>query len=225
MNPVLAGHLRERAKAALLILFFGAVLAYFRAHPLSFPPNTYTSDIDIAVTDRRDRAPGISPQILRTISVTVSGEVAREGKIDVIEGTTLKGLFEIVRPNANAYIQHADYSYALQPGDDIHIPAAVSAKSGGRVVLSEDTLQRIRIRSNPKIAKLLSPEPIKPLININRATAEILQTLPRIGPEMAHRIIADRESRGPFRKKDDLLRVKGVGRKTFKWIEPLIEAE
>ena len=41
-------------------------------------------------------------------------------------------------------------------------------------------------------------------VNINTATAEELQTLPRIGPAMAQRIIAWREAHGGFRSVDEL---------------------
>ncbi len=48
-------------------------------------------------------------------------------------------------------------------------------------------------------------------ISINSASQRELEILPRIGPAMAKRIIAAR----PFMKIDDLLKVKGVGPKTF----------
>lgn len=51
-------------------------------------------------------------------------------------------------------------------------------------------------------------------ININEARAEELQKLPGIGPSKAEAIIAEREKRR-FRRIEDILRVPGIGRKTF----------
>lgn len=52
-------------------------------------------------------------------------------------------------------------------------------------------------------------------VNINTADQEALETLPRIGPRTAERIIAYRNQYGPFQKKSDLMRVKGIGEKTY----------
>ena len=165
-----------------------------------------------------------NPAPVRTITVTVNGEVERTGDIPFIEGITLKGLLDAVRPKPGAYVAHADYSYVLLDGDEIHVPANLTT-AGGRVVLTDESILHIRIRSRRVARPVLSEEMAKPLININRADAKILQTLPRIGKETAKRIIAERESRGYFKHKEDLLRVKGIGRKMYQWIEPLITVE
>jgi competence ComEA-like helix-hairpin-helix protein len=48
-------------------------------------------------------------------------------------------------------------------------------------------------------------------VDLNRATAAELETLPRIGPALAARIVADRSARGSFARIEDLDRVKGIG--------------
>jgi competence protein ComEA len=48
-------------------------------------------------------------------------------------------------------------------------------------------------------------------VDLNAATAADLEALPGIGPVLARRIVEHRTQRGPFRRLDDLLQVKGVG--------------
>ncbi|MBX2819857.1 MAG: ComEA family DNA-binding protein [Rhodothermaceae bacterium] len=52
-------------------------------------------------------------------------------------------------------------------------------------------------------------------ININTASQEELERLPRIGPAMAQRILTYRQTHGPFKNVDDLTNVKGIGPKTL----------
>ena len=57
------------------------------------------------------------------------------------------------------------------------------------------------------------------VVNINTATATELAYLPGIGQSKAEAIIKYRSNR-QFKKVDELVRVKGIGRKTFKKIKP-----
>ena len=52
-------------------------------------------------------------------------------------------------------------------------------------------------------------------ININTAPAEELMKLERIGPKYAARIIEFRDKNGPFATPADIIKVKGIGQKTF----------
>ena len=62
-------------------------------------------------------------------------------------------------------------------------------------------------------------------ININIAPPAELERLPRIGPAMARRIVAYRERYGPFRRPEDLMRVRGIGPKTYERLAPLVVVE
>jgi competence ComEA-like helix-hairpin-helix protein len=54
--------------------------------------------------------------------------------------------------------------------------------------------------------------PLKP-VNINAATSEELQQVPGIGPMTAEKILQMRKSYGAFKSVDDLLAIKGIGKK------------
>jgi len=57
-------------------------------------------------------------------------------------------------------------------------------------------------------------------IDINQADWPAWAQLPGIGETLARRIVAERESHGPFVSIDDLRRVKGVGVKTLEKMRP-----
>jgi len=52
-------------------------------------------------------------------------------------------------------------------------------------------------------------------VSLNSATAEQLATLPRIGPQLAARIVEWRQAHGGFRSVDQLLQISGIGAKTL----------
>ena len=63
------------------------------------------------------------------------------------------------------------------------------------------------------------------VVNINTATAEQLQLLPRVGPALADRIIEFRQSNGPFGSVDELVAVKGIGERSLANLEPFVTTQ
>ena len=53
------------------------------------------------------------------------------------------------------------------------------------------------------------------LVSINRASQVELESLPGVGPTLAGRMIDWRTANGGFKKKEDLLKVSGIGQKLF----------
>jgi len=60
------------------------------------------------------------------------------------------------------------------------------------------------------------------MVNINRATAAELETLPGIGPALAARIVDWRTANGSFKSVDDLDAVSGIGSKMLERIRALV---
>ncbi len=65
--------------------------------------------------------------------------------------------------------------------------------------------------------------PIK--ININTATAKELIQLKKIGKKYAQNIINHREKNGEFKAPEDIMKVKGIGAKTFELNKEQITVE
>lgn len=61
-------------------------------------------------------------------------------------------------------------------------------------------------------------------IDVNRAAAAELQSLPGIGPKLSQRIVEAREKK-PFRSVEDLRRVPGIGAKTLERLRPHVIVE
>jgi competence protein ComEA len=63
-----------------------------------------------------------------------------------------------------------------------------------------------------------------PKIDLNKATAEELTALDRIGEAIAQRIVDYRDQNGPFETIEDLKKVKGIGEKIFEMNKDRITA-
>jgi len=59
-------------------------------------------------------------------------------------------------------------------------------------------------------------------VNINTASISELQSLPQIGEVVAQRIIDYREKHGKFEKIEEIMKIKGIGEKTFLKLKDLI---
>jgi DNA uptake protein ComE-like DNA-binding protein len=108
-------------------------------------------------------------------------------------------------------------------GDTRGNGAGGSATRGARTVGSRVTT-RMAVsgtgdEANP-VVYYTSTRPGK--IDMDLASAAALEALPRIGPVMARRIVADRDSLGPFGSLEELQRVKGIGPALASVISPYV---
>jgi len=93
--------------------------------------------------------------------------------------------------------------------------------AGGQIglVISESNLSAENFQSpeSPQVNDTsftvpdVPPPPKTPCININNAAEAQLISIRGVGPVLAASIIRHREEKGKFRKKEDLLAVRGIG--------------
>ncbi|MCE9605266.1 MAG: helix-hairpin-helix domain-containing protein [Planctomycetia bacterium] len=76
------------------------------------------------------------------------------------------------------------------------------------------------VNADERLAANLSPRAVRFVVDINTADVAELGELPQVGPMLARRLIEHRERNGRFRSFDDLLQVKGIGRKTLEVLRP-----
>ena len=57
-------------------------------------------------------------------------------------------------------------------------------------------------------------------VDLNTASRDQLMQVKGIGPSLADRIIEFRKEHGPFRRVDDLLKIRGVGEKSLAKLRP-----
>ncbi len=75
---------------------------------------------------------------------------------------------------------------------------------------------------SPALTLRASSAPAADKVNINSASQAELEKLPRIGPKVAARILDYRREHGPFKRVEDLMKVKGIGEKTFARLKDLV---
>jgi competence ComEA-like helix-hairpin-helix protein len=109
---------------------------------------------------------------------------------------------------------------------------AAAAGDGGRAPLARQrqAVDAARRRSAPlasggararRGAGARDTPPAGP-IAVNEASAQELERLPRVGPALARRIVADRAARGAYRSLEELARVPGIGPATLRVLAPAV---
>jgi len=142
------------------------------------------------------RAPTATPE---AITVYVTGAVRRPGSLltlpyDSHVSDALEGVGGVTE---DADLTAVNMAALLYDGDQVHVPSR----------------EAVAITATPTGGEQ---------INVNRATAEDLMTLPGIGPTLAERIIDYRTRYGLFAEAEDLLNVSGIGPTLLEGIADLI---
>jgi competence protein ComEA len=141
-----------------------------------------------------------------SLFVEVKGAVIHPGVYELTQGDRVLKAIEL----AGGYLPTSD-SKGINHAQKVADEMVVYVPLEGEVIVEQ--------------ASTLTPTESTGLVNINQADANLLMTLPGIGPAKADAIIAHREGQGLFKDPADLKNVTGIGQKTFEKLEVLISVK
>jgi competence protein ComEA len=184
----------------VLVLIVGGAVGYFAPHP---PPDTPI----IVSTPLPTRTPLPSPTP-SPIRVHVAGAVHQPGVYRLPASSIVQDAIDVAGgPSSDADLDRINLAIELQDQQQVYVPREGETSSPPPVSGGE--------RSGGTDA----------LVNINTATAAELETLPRIGPELAERILDYREANGPFKTIEDIEDVPGIGPATLEGLKDMITVQ
>lgn len=176
-----------------------------------------------------------------TVRVHVAGAVNNPGVYTLpAQGRTVDAIAAASGAAADADLDRVNLAGTLSDGVQIYVPhrgetaAPAQIQPNGGTANAGQGNAANGAAQNGASQGGAQPQPARTLtasgsaqkgsapVNINTATAEELQTLPRIGPAMAQRIIAWREAHGGFRSVDELDAVPGIGPSMLENLRPLV---
>jgi competence protein ComEA len=151
-------------------------------------------------------ATGTSPGSAVSLFVHILGAVAKPGLYQLHDGArAVDAVAAAGGFTAEADRQQLNLARLVSDGEQIYVPKVGEAGSGP-----------------PGSSAAGGAGAIGGKVNINTASESDLETLPRVGPTMAKRIIAWREANGRFATIEDLMSVTGIGEKTFAELKDLV---
>ena len=171
-----------------------------------------------------------------TVRVHVAGAVNNPGVYTLpAQGRAVDAIAAASGAAADADLDRVNLAGALSDGVQIYVPHRGETAAPAQIQPNGGTANAGQANAangasqggtQPQPARTLTPagsaQKGSAPVNINTATAEELQTLPRIGPAMAQRIIAWREAHGGFRSVDELDAVPGIGPSMLENLRPLV---
>ncbi|NMA02284.1 MAG: hypothetical protein GX923_06940 [Clostridia bacterium] len=159
--------------------------------------------VEIYIEDEKENPQNFLEE--EKIYIHVAGAVNNPGVYSLNKGARIEDVLKLAEPKLEADIdRYLNRAALLQDSDKIYVPYKdeIAGESN-----TDNTLP------------MASMSNINSKININRATAKELETLPGIGPTRAQAIIQYRNTNGAFRKIEDLMEVKGIGPAIFENIK------
>jgi competence protein ComEA len=166
--------------------------------------------------------PGSTPAVGDIIFVHVLGAVRRSGLFELHEGARVMdavaaagGLTESADPAG------VNLARPVADGEQLYVPAVGEAQPGAPPGNTPGSAAGGTGGTAGGAVGGVGGVP-GGKINLNSAGVADLETLPRIGPSMAQRIIDYREANGRFTSVDELRNVTGIGEKTFDSLKDLV---
>ena len=167
-----------------------------------------------AVTHRASSSVSVSSSSANaTLFVHVTGAVVSPGLYELETGARMADAVQAAGGFAgDAVPESVNLARPLSDGEQIIVSSRDEAAAA-----SVDNRQYHADAESSEVAASS-----KGLVNINKADASELTTLPGVGEATARKIVDDRTENGGFKTIEDLKRVSGIGDKKFESIRDLI---
>jgi competence protein ComEA len=194
----------ERNRGHLLVLLINSTMVLIALFWVQRPP-----------APKVELLPSYTPLPILTptpnsLRVYVTGAVQHPDVYELPASSIVKdALIAAGGATVDADLEHINLAQAVHDEQHIHVPR-----------VGESTAQTAQEDDKERSSTTPSSR-----ININMATAEELTSLPGIGPALAERIVAWRETHGPFADIADIKQVAGIGDAIFARIQPYITVE
>ena len=177
-----------------------------------------TLTVGLTIESEQEQENEAEPQFEeKIIIVDIEGAVENPGVFYLQEGSRVNDAVQ----EAGGLTDDADTRWVnlaarLADGDKVYIPKRGHEKDESSKptrpvgIITQDTTGGSALSGTGT-----SNDMANVMVNINTATSAQLQTLSGVGPVTAQKIIDYRENVGNFSKIEDIMRVSGIGQKTF----------
>ena len=179
--------------------------------------------IQVMLPSSEDSATSISPSDPE-IKVYISGAVNHPGVYQLEPGDRLVDVLEQAGGAAQgAQLDAMNLSLRVADQDHYHIPRLGEVPSGATSGLTTSGTRRV-LPGNGYVGESAVIRTTSPdgRIDLNSAPAELLETLPGIGPVLAKAIIDYRESNGGFQTVEEVTNVPRIGPITYQKMRDLV---
>lgn len=172
----------------------------------------------------------------KEIVVHIIGCVKKPGLVSIPdEGRISDAIKEAGGILPDADLEVINLAYKLQDGKQVYIPSKNQIKEQTKSKIAQRIQSSSRMTKNliPGVQPYVSPpskavsnsagvvdakqsqEQSGTMVNINTADEKALDVLPGIGPSTAKKIIEYRNTNGIFKKPEDIMNVKGIGKSKY----------
>ncbi len=226
--------LRDRASAEVLSVELGSNLATAGSDGRPAPGSPETDEAheerpqadrvagqpDVPAAPGKAEVPGDTAGSSTQLVVHVAGAVGAPGLVRIPEGSRVADAVAAAGgATGEADLTRVNLAAPMTDGSMVVIPA--QGDPGGPIAAPDDGSAG---QPTPGSAAGTDPGavPGASVVNLNTAGEAELQTLPRVGPVLAARIITWRTEHGPFQRAEDLDAVPGIGEAMLAALLPLV---
>lgn len=203
--------MKENIKIIILALVVLAIILYNFATKLDIFDKSEDFSIEntnLVVSESSNTKKEVPLEEKAKIKIYITGEVVSPGVYELEENSRVEDAIHAAGGlTEKAVLTNVNLAYVLEDADKIYIPNSNDDEDTG--IISSEISSSTPSNKNQKI-------------NINKANAQDLESVPGIGPSTAEKIVTYRNENGKFSSIDDLKNVTGIGEKKFESIKDYI---